>query len=138
MVWGGFSFFWEYMAIHANAPFFFCLFGVPFMLVGLYIMIGRFFADAARRAKTYYGITPERVIILSGANRQVKSMNIKTLSDITLFQHPDETGTITLGPLDSRQALTLGVPWPGARQVPRLDHIDNVKHVYDKIIALQR
>ena len=50
----------------ANAPFFFRMWGIPFVAVGLYMVFGRFFADAKQRSKTYYGVTSERVIIVSG------------------------------------------------------------------------
>jgi hypothetical protein len=99
LLWGGFAIFWEATVITQRAPFFFKLWGVPFVLVGLYLIVGRFFADARQRAKTYYGITSERVIIISGLfRRSVKSLNIETLSDITLTEKSDGSGSITLGP----------------------------------------
>ncbi len=85
IIWGGFAIFWEYSVITTDAPFFFKLWGIPFVLVGLYMIFGRFFYDSVSRKNTTYGITKDRIIIKSGVfKKSIKSLNIKTLSDITL------------------------------------------------------
>ncbi|TCD10775.1 hypothetical protein EZ449_07760 [Pedobacter frigidisoli] len=139
ILWGGFAVFWESTVIASGGPFFFKLWGIPFVLAGLYITIGRFFVDAKKRSNTVYGITSDRIIIKSGIfSREIKSLNIRTLSDITINQKPDNTGTITLGPVDFRSSMMQGVEWPGVKQTPQLEFIENVKSVYDKIIEFQR
>ncbi|MEO6720586.1 MAG: PH domain-containing protein [Ferruginibacter sp.] len=139
LLWGGFALFWETSVITTDAPFFFKLWGIPFVLVGLYMIIGRFFVDAKKRANTIYGLTSDRIIIKSGIfSRDIKSLNIRTLSDITINQKADNSGTITLGPTDIRYSMMQGMEWPGAKQAPRLEFIEDVKSVYDKIIEMQR
>jgi len=140
LLWAGFAVFWETSAITTNTPLLFKLWGIPFVLVGLYVTIGRFFIDAQRRAKTKYGITEDRIIIKSGIfSQEIKSLNIKTLSDITLTQKNDNSGTITLGPTaDFRYSMMQGMYWPGIKQTPKLELIENAKEVYDRIIQLQR
>src|SRR4051794_20349416 len=63
ILWAGFAFFWEAGVVGSHAPLLFSLFGVPFVLAGLYITIGRFFYDAHQRSQTVYALTNERVII---------------------------------------------------------------------------
>lgn len=125
--------------IATNAPFFFKLWGVPFVLIGLYMTVGRFFLDAKKRANTIYAITPDRIIIKSGIfTKEIKSLNIRTLSDITFNEKSDNSGTITLGASDFKNSMMQGMDWPGVKQPPRLEFIEDVKSVYDKIIELQR
>src|SRR5262249_33566803 len=95
IMWGGFAMFWESSVFRSCAPMFFRLWGVPFVLVGLYVMIGRFFVDARQRASTYYGLTDQRVIIISGLrSRQVKSLELRSLSDVSISER-STSGTIT-------------------------------------------
>ena len=57
-----------------NAPLIFKLWGIPFLVVGFYISIGRFFLDARARAQRFYGVTNLRIIIIDGISvRRVTS-----------------------------------------------------------------
>jgi hypothetical protein len=140
LLWCGFVIFWESTVMRMNAPFFFMLWGIPFVLVGLYITVGRFFVDARRRTNTIYAITTDRIIIKSGIFRpEIKSLNIRTLSDISFTEKNDHSGTITLGPSIYSYSMFRGFDWSaGGRQAPRFEFIENVKELYDKIIELQR
>lgn len=144
LMWGGFFIFWEGAALFAtsrpnsNTPdfirFAFPLWGLPFVAMGLYLIFGRFFADRAQRAKTTYGITDRRVIIRSGIfSRTTKSLNLRTLSDVTLAEKSNGSGTITLGPTAGLYSSFNGTSWPGmGRHLgPSLDTISEAKSVYD-------
>lgn len=62
VVWAGFVVFWNVTVWTSDAPWFFRLFGVPFLLVGLYLLVGRFFFSAYRRARMFYAVTDQRVL----------------------------------------------------------------------------
>jgi hypothetical protein len=138
-LWFGFAIFWEYNVFRTGIGFL-ALFGIPFILVGLYISVGRFFIDALKRKNTIYGITDNRVIIKSGLiNKEIKSLNIRTISDLTFKEKTNGTGTISLGPTDSRYSMfnRMGY-WPGLKSQSSLEFIDEVRKVYDILIEIQR
>ena len=60
------------------------------------------------------------------------------LSEITLVQKADNSGTIILGSMDSRYSLLQGANWPGLNQAPMIELVADIKTVYDQIVALQR
>jgi hypothetical protein len=88
IVWCGFAIFWEVMASTTAVVgkgglgpivMAFPLFGLPFVLIGLYLVFGRFIVDARLRGKTFYGVTSERIIIVTNPfGRRIKSLNLRT------------------------------------------------------------
>lgn len=146
LMWGGFAFFWEFTALFLVSgspttsnngsafPFtiIFPLFGVPFVLVGLYMIFGRFIVDAKSRAKTYYGITDQRILIVSHfLGHKVQSLNLDKLPELVLSQKTDGSGTITFGS-SSPFAAWGGARWPGAQryQSPSFEMVPNIREVY--------
>jgi hypothetical protein len=142
LLWGGFAIFWESSVITTDAPWFFKLFGIPFVLAGLYIIFGRFFFDAKQRSKSFYAVTNQRIIIINGVfSRAVKSMNLRTLSDISLTESKNSEGTITFGPSSPFSSMFGGFSgWPGTagQMSPQFDSIQNAKQVYEIIQKAQR
>jgi hypothetical protein len=137
LLWVGFVTFWAINMNQIDAPFFTTRIKIIVVFTGVYITIGRFFTDAKKRANTVYGITTDRIIIKSGIFfRDIESLNINDLSEITVDQEAGNIGTITLGPKDKDMMVRLN--WPGTRQVPKLDLIEDVKYVHEEIINLQR
>ncbi len=141
LMWCGFAIFWESSVLQTKAPFFFKLWGIPFVLAGLYMVFGRFFVDAWMRGRTHYGVTSERVIIVSGLfTQQIKSLQLRTLSDVSLIERKGGCGTITLGPSIAMHAMAMSGSWPGGRQYspPSLTLIEGAKEVYDIIRKAQK
>ena len=142
LLWCGFAIFWESsVVVSEKAPGFFVLWGIPFVAIGLYMVIGRFFAESMQRSATYYALTTDRVLIVSGVfSRTVKSLSLGTLSDVTLTEGRNGKGTITFGPQGPfGSAFGRTSSWPGAQpQSPRFDLIDDAKAVYEKIRSAQR
>lgn len=134
LLWGGFAIFWESLALTHGAPLFFALFGLPFVVIGLYFIGGRFVHDAWRRARTFYGVTPERVVIVSGDT--VQSLSLRQLPETTLQEKSDGSGFLTFG----SAALPFGGmanPWSGKPAVPTFEAIPDAGAVHDLIRRTQ-
>lgn len=143
LLWGGFAVFWNFGVWNSNAPIFFRIWGLPFLAVGFHMIFGRFFVDAWQRSKTFYGVTNERVIVVSGIfSRNVKSLNLKTLTDISISERKDLSGTITFGPSDQSSSWSANFPfttgWRNEITYPVFDSIADAKRVYDTIRNAQR
>lgn len=126
--------------ITGNAPIFFKLWGIPFILVGLYFVAGRFFVDVIARTRTFYGVTNDRIIIIGGLfSRQTKSLQLRTLSDISLVERTDGGGTILFGP-QYPFARRFPAGWPGASQYapPAFEMIERAKDTYELIRQAQK
>ena len=138
LLWGGFAIFWEHGVLTSNAPFFFGIWGIPFVLIGLYLIVGRFFVDAKQRSRTFYGLTNQRVIIVSGVvSRNIKSLQLRTLSEVSLAEREDGSGTITFGPSAPWWSGVGG--WPGARKdaSPTFESIPAAREVLERIRSAQ-
>jgi hypothetical protein len=110
------------------------IFLIPFLLIGLYILIGRFFVDAMMRARTEYAVTNRRAIIVSGLfARNVKSIDLKTTSEIAISERGDKSGTVTFGatPFGAMRRYSWSSnPTSGT---PAFEMIDDVRSVYRTI-----
>jgi hypothetical protein len=141
LFWGGFAFFWEASVLAGGAPIFFSLWGIPFVLMGIYFILGRFFVDARARANTFYGLTNRRAIIVSGIfSKTINSLPLRTLSDISVRERKDRTGTVLLGRGHPFASWNAGMQWPGMGQysTPAFELIPDAKRVHDQVLEAQR
>ena len=131
ILWAGFSFFWEYSVIHSGGPLFFQLWGLPFVMAGLYILVGRFFYDAYRRARTWYGLSDRRAIIVSRVwSTSEKSVNPSVAEQIEIDQLPNGFGSIYFGTRPS----FLRSRGSKATDPPAFELIEDVQRVYDLVL----
>ncbi len=145
LLWGGFALFWETTVLVGGAPIFFGVWGIPFVLLGLYMIAGRFIVDARARSRTYYGLTNRRVILISGTSgRQMKSLLLSAVGDTTVDEHGDGSGTITFGgspfggfPIGKFVSPGFSMPGMSQYQVPQFEMIDGVRGVHDAIRQAQ-
>jgi hypothetical protein len=139
LIWCGFAFFWEAEVIKMKAPLLMRLWGIPFVLVGLFFVFGCFLYDARRRERTFYGLTDRRAIIISGlSQRTTQSLSLRTLGDVSLSERYDMNGTITLGPQGLYPAWVRGMAWPGAyKGPPSFELISNARSVFAQIREAQ-
>ncbi|MGB0064665.1 MAG: hypothetical protein WBP85_09490 [Terracidiphilus sp.] len=67
--------------------------------MGQYLIWGRFLYTAWKKARTYYGITNKRVLVLNaGANRRVTDAYFSSIDSVSLTTRPDGIGTIDFAP----------------------------------------
>jgi hypothetical protein len=141
LFWGGAALIVAIGSFTNNTPIFGKLLGLAFGLLGIYLIHGRFFVDAWRRRRTYYGVTTERIVIISGIlRRNVESISLRTLGELSFSEDASGNGTIVLGPKNP-WGQSYAVAQPGSRRArvpPVLERIPEVKSVYRKIIAAQQ
>ncbi len=118
------------------------LFGIPFVLIGLYLIFGRFFIEAKQRASIHYAVTTQRIIIVSGLfSRGVKSLNLRTLSDLSLSECSSNYGSIFFGGGSTFSFMFRGFSsWPGmgSQLGPHFDQIEGARSVYETIRNAQQ
>ena len=96
VLWCGFAIFWTSMVMRSGAPFFFMLFGLFFVCIGLYMTVGRFFTRAHTLGHTAYAVTDKRVIILKKGSSEF--MLFHQIPALRKEVHRDGSGTIWFQP----------------------------------------
>lgn len=138
LMWGGGVIFWESTVVRqVNAPFFFKLWGVPFVLAGLYLIVGRFVLDAFIRARTQYAVSNQRILVLrEGWFSRLLTMPLERLQTLDLDQNGDGTGTISFEndvQVGYGRRSSMGTWTPALSNIPRFLGITDVRQVFDLI-----
>lgn len=138
LMWGGFAIFWETAVISSGAGFF-AIWGIPFVLIGIYLIAGRFFWDAYRRSVTRYGLTADSALIVRGGLRPtVRRIFLPTVSSLSLNLRADGSGTIWLGDSSIAHVWSSWASWSGESAVPCFEAIPEAQSIYDLCIDAQR
>lgn len=133
-LWGGFAVFWEAGVILGRAPFFFLIWGIPFVLAGLYFIFGRFVVAYRQARSTFYAVTDRRILIVSGLFRRgVTELDLRSIPAIDVRSAGDGVGTISFAPmpLDWMMQMTWA-PWLG-RTMPAFRAIPDASRVHGMI-----
>ncbi|BCY08413.1 hypothetical protein [Actinoplanes sp. L3-i22] len=145
LVWCGFVIFWESQVLADGAPLFAVLWGVPFILIGIYFVAGRFLVRGVAIKRTRYTITNRRLLVHGGwTGTRVTTEYLRILPPPVITERPDGSGDLAFGAFP---ALT--EPFVGARRMvwrtwaaepsftPILWDISDVRRVRDFVAHAQ-
>jgi hypothetical protein len=154
LLWGGFAITWETLALTGTAlaaksqpvVSIFPLWGIPFVLVGLYMIVGRFFHDAWIRSRMAYALTDRRALILRG--NDLTAVDLGRVATVNLRGGSDGgRGTIVFGYDDNGMSMGWGRGWgygrswgywtPSADRTPKFMNIERAQDVFNKVEALR-
>ena len=139
LMWGGFAIVWETVVVRNGAPWFFALWGIPFVIVGIYLIAGRFFVDAWLRAKTAYAVTDRAAyVVREGPFAVTRRLTGSALDAVSLSPASGSKGTIEFSssPMWWSRAAGFRI-WNGASS-DRFDAIADARTVFDLIVEMRR
>jgi hypothetical protein len=123
----GFAVFWMSKSLDNGNPTFSTAFGIPFVLFGAYITIGRYFWEAYKRGRTTYTLTDKRAIIR--ADSMLTAVALDGLNEVALEERADGSGTIILG----RDVTTGEGEDSEISYAPRFEFVKDVARVYQLV-----
>lgn len=96
LLWGGGTLFWEGSVVFVGGgPPFFVLWGIPFVVVGQYLIWGRLIVKRWDRNRTIYAVTDQRVMVLR--RRSLQSIFVTHLPPINQSSRADGSGSLEFG-----------------------------------------
>ena len=154
LFWLGFAIFWTVTASAGGG--FFGLFGIPFILIGVYILYSTLFGAKKTYQSTVYAVTPQRAIIVvtKGRGAQFRDFRFATMSSVQIVCTEGPCGTIDFIPelayngyynqydyngrryYHSSNHIRFGgrsYPTAGSTTFSAFEMIDNVQEVYQLI-----
>lgn len=104
VLWGGFAIFWEAGVLgywgssaRGGVSIFMAVWGIPFIVIGQYMIWSRFLYDAFLKRRTYYAVTDRRVLVLQeGLRRKTSWIYIRSIP--TIAKEGSTTGSLWFGP----------------------------------------
>jgi hypothetical protein len=148
LLWGGFAIFWEAGVLgywgsnpkHGTPSTFMALWGIPFIVIGQYLIWGRFLYDAWLKRRTYYAVTNRRVLVIQeGWNRKTSWAYLGTIP--TVEREGSITGTLWFGPkypvIAGRGQKTRGMSRFSIGDFPVFADIDDLDSVYHMVLDMR-
>ena len=133
ILWCGFAVFWEVSVLASGAPFFFGIWGIPFICMGLYLVFGRFLWSAYIRRRTAYVITTKKIIRARG--NRIDMLDGRNMPSVHVTAFRDGSGTIRFGQPDYHHRSSSLTPNAG---MFTLENIPDVAKVQQLIGAMER
>jgi hypothetical protein len=137
VVWAGISAYAAYDAFQEGRPMFNRIWVLPFLVFGVYLVFGRFISDARRRARTLYGVTDRRVIMVKNGG-SCTSLELNALPGLTLAPGRNGFGDVVFDTSDGSQVAAGGWVPRGAVAPAMLEFLPNAREVYEIILRAQR
>ena len=144
--WLAFSIFWMYGVsgrfdnkAGKGSPWF-VLFGIPFVLIGLYLVMGKFLYRYWKRGRTYFAVSNKRVLVITNAARKTCiSAYLESLPAITKSIGRSGVGTLRFGNPLPAYARWWGFPWAdeSADGVPAFYDIRDAEMVFRLVSELR-
>jgi hypothetical protein len=126
---------------HGNpAGWIFLLWGIPFVVVGQYLIWGRFFYAAWKKSRILYALTQKRLLILDTVwKRSLQSTYIDQIPVIDKSLRADGIGTLRFGhlPLQTGRRSISGFDSLNTYGVPVFVDIENAEAVYAQVAELR-
>jgi hypothetical protein len=110
LLWGGFAIFWTLSASgiwslwaekpgNSNFQIFGAIWGIPFVLIGQYMIWGRFFYNHVMKKRTVYVLTNRRALAIQKGfmKRSCSSVFFGEFSGVNKSERTDGIGTISFG-----------------------------------------
>ena len=142
LIWAVLAYLWEFQTAISNVPFQDKLWSVFSLSVAAYILLLRFFVDAAYRYLTFYAITNQRVLIHTGLFKtSLISLPLAELKEINIDQRKNGSGDIVFGPLDPKAWIYTGGGWPkmGSQMpTPAFELLKDPRVVHKKILEQRK
>ena len=90
--------FWEAAAISSGSGFA-VLWGIPFVLIGLYMIFGRFIYKASRKRRTTYAVTDRRVMatVRGRSGESVEATYLRSIPNISTSAVAGGRGSVEFG-----------------------------------------
>ena len=137
---------WGTVIMTGEVPWFFVVLCIPFVLIGLYFLIGRHWLDILYRKHSYYSITNKRAILVSGFfHYSFKSFGHEEKIDMKIRKGRSDSGSIFFGQPKPLYKLLEIMTYPRVMDLGYdqygyacFDSVENAKDVYELLIETRK